>query len=547
MSREQSHKDIASSQEQLLAVGEKGRIIEYDGKVLIAKHERHRFRENGLSTRNIYPSDTVELPYNYNYISYEQTHELVNNYLVMLKRGIRPPSNTTGIELEGTFVNRRGELERDVFNKARQNSRNLNPELMESTGEFVTAPENGSYLKDPVQIANGLGKAIFEGIETAEEMDCRFVITSNPEVPGNQNNTNIPYLNRFAPIVKDDAYSYMQNIPQQTRNIYESVGRSVENILSPEHKTLDWPNQSTHIHSGIAQHDDEKMDPRVALVAAHIRLSPFAKIIRSTLYSTRYFYGKEFDAKDTRAQSRWLLHTTHETNLPNNYPQYVRESITSVINGDSPDISRFTGGHDRTRITPKKTVEDIGAPATPDARAVLAFALSQEIMNTLALEALQYSKGDETKALEYLQNTYGGLLTAQPGLGENSDHDWDIKFNKNGYSDPDINSQLKNTVILIERLGNEYPVLSINSKIVNCMLRNASYQPTELNLQSRLGIDENGKYDPLIPIKGLVSDHKKGMDPNELASIQHHASKKQAEALMNIETEGDLLVFYGLK
>lgn len=549
MSTENSHKYIANTDEQIIGYGENGKVITHNGSILVAKHERLRFRGNGLPRRNIYPSDTIPIPYSYDYVDYRETYLLVTHYLDLIKRGVRPHTNTTGIEIEGSFLNKEGQLQKDVFgeaSKATQHTANLHPELMESTAEFVTGINNGSHLRGPLQVANGLGQAVLYGIILAESMNCSYVITSNPEVRGEQGNTNIPYLRQFAPIVKEDARQHIADIPKETRDMYANVGRPVELILQSDSDCLDWPNHGTHVHFGVAQHEDGNIDPRVALVAAHIRLSPFVKVLRSTLYSSRHFYGEEFDVKDTRSYTRRLIHTAHDTQLPNNYPEIVHDSIASVIKGDSPDISRYTGGHDRTRITPKKTNEDIGAPATPDLRAVLAFALSQEIINTIAIEALQYTHGDEAKAIEYLHDTYGGLLTAQPGIGEGSDHEWDVKFNESGYTNTEIRDDLVNTIILIERVGNEYPLLNISTRIINHILTRCSTTPTETDLSRRLGIGQDGNYDPQIPIVGLVSDHKKGMNPKTMAGIQHHASKKQAEVLIQIKTEEDLLRFYGL-
>lgn len=543
-----THKNVAETNGVLLDNCETGGIIRDDrNHTLIFKHPKHRLHPNGVADTAVLRGDAVEIPYRYDrYIPMHETHKRCVDHLVMLKAGRRPAYSSTGVELENTLITQDLVLAENVFQESDNSNGQIRPELMNSTLEVATGLNNGTHLIGPVAVARGVGEAAMIAVQTAEKLDCLCDFSSTPSVNGNRHNTPIPYLDRFAPIVKADAAEHSGSIPPETKLIYDKSNMPVNEILAPDANSLDWPMLATHVHFGLVADNEGKIDPRVALVTGQILLSPMANVIRAALSSSRHLYGHEHNVRDARSIAKRLLHTTHESSIPDNYPTYVHDSISAVIDGRVPDISRFTGGHDRVRVvTPKGTIEDIGAPSS-DPRSQVALALAQEIIQVIAVEALAENHGDERAAIQSLTANYGDLLTPIPSIGDGSDHEWWVRFNENGYNDPEISEQTRKAVSIIERVGRECQILSTSSRIVNHLVACASDTPSNSGIAERLGINDDGKYDSTLKPTGLITDYKKGDITEETLKTQHLAMKRQAEEMQKIETEEKLLKFYGL-
>lgn len=537
--------------ESAIGIQQKGGIVLLpNGTIRLLKHDRFRYRHNGFGSE--YPfwgmGDTESLTtWPIEGIDRAQTAELCSTHLRLLSEGIRPSDNTTGIEFEGSMYDWKYNLmsvNDDVHNPLAEAA---HPELMHFTLESATNGEKG-HLVGPVQVAKGLGISVSTAYSLAESMEGSYVLSSVPE-GGDRSDGTItphPYLQLFAPIVRQQAALHSARIPQETLDLYREMGVDVQNELAQD-TDLNWPMQCLHIHQGVARHKNGEIDMRVALVNAHIRQTKFAKTIGFMLFGTTHMYSHKTDLHDVRSIAKRMLNTTHDSELPLSEQEYMVNAIGAVEEGTIHSKSRYpaSGQHDRVRIR-DLTVESIEYPISPDLRAILVATFAQEIMDTIAKEALVASNGDEVYALQLIQEKYGSIMETQTSLGEDSAHEWDVIFNKSGYKDPKILWAHKEMMRVINEVGRRYEPLRVNADLITHYAQSVTHPVDHPDLASRLGLTLEDQYDQTVPILGLVSEHKRGMKISELIDIQHKATKAQAASLSKVTSTEDLYRYFGI-
>ena len=529
-----------------------GGLVYVNGHVQQLSHANLRFSENGFGDTQFYNESHIrEFPFPLEEIPQIDTVMICQQHLEMLAKDIRPSTNTSGIEFEGAVYDQR-------FNLRSAHDPIVNPvdkdpqvELQHFTLERATEKNSGHYLQGPVEIAPALGRAILGAYKIVEQLNAYYVLSSVPEGGTWENGvqTNHPYLIQYAPFIKKHAAENADRIPPETVELYRSLSKNIQFELQKK-GDLNWPMQGTHYHLGLPVHlqnGKEVIDSRVALVNAHLRQTRFSKVLGLMLYGTSYFYGHQTNLKDVRSIARRALATTHDTSIPSTEEEYINMAITQVEKGLIPSTHRYpqNGQHGEFRIR-ERTIEDIGNSICSDLRAILAISFAQEIMDTIAKEVLVEAEGNETLAISLLKIKYGDVLETQSALGNNSSHEWDVEFNKNGYNNPKMLEAHIQVVRIVKNIGAKYPALKLNAKVVAHMMATVVKKVSNPNLQQRLGLDATGNYDCTLEIRGLVAEHKKGLTVEELIRIQHAATKAQAKALCKIETEDDLLKFFGI-
>lgn len=546
-----SVKESHLENQEIIGHQESGGIVNINNQNLFLRHQNWRYNQNlwGRDQFGFSKDDTSELGFHLVPLDTGITLNLVHQHLDYLKQGYLPPTNTKGVEIEGSIYDQQGNLT-EVHDQKFIIENDKHPELLKFTLERATNQNNGFHLQHPNQIAVALGQATIEGIKIAEDKNCLIIYTSVPEAGNFQDGevTKHPYLALAAPRVLKEALINQNNIPSETLETFSLLGIDILKYLERS-ENLNWPVQALHVHSGLPTHED-LVDPRIAYVSATLRLTELSKAVSFMLYNTSCLYSYETNLKDVRSIIRRLVSTTHDSQLPSTSDELISETLKQLETGLIHSPSRYpaTGQHDRVRSRMEKsfqTVESIDAPMCPDLRMVIAWVMFQSILDTLALEALSQSDGNEIQALNYLQEQYGTLLSYQPSLGQNSSYEWDLRFNQNGYNDPLLSNAVADSMAIINHFGNTYPAIKTNSSILIHALKSSISDVKDVDLARRLGL-VNGKHDPSISYKGIVTDHKLDYSKNELLLIQHEATKQQAVSLTRIRDDQDLLSFMGI-
>lgn len=549
----------SSKNAEILGKQQRGGILMRDEKPYALKHDIYRFTANpnrpwGHPDYGYTKSDLVPIHMFLDLPTHEQTLGAANRYLNEWMEGRVPLEATQGVELEGAVYKRGTTQLAPAYTNPKTNA---HPELMETTLETATgANPDGSYPTDMVSIARHIAQGILESHEVAEQNGNVVVHTSVPEggSPFENRNTPIPYLQAFAPRVLADTLAHGENIPPQVIEYYKKIGIGDIQSYLRDSGILNWPVNALHVHNGVPMIDGLG-DTRAAFAMAQIRNTEMAKILSFMLYNTAYCYGQDANTKDGRSIMRRLLSTAHGGNLPQSAEDYVHGAVVALEEGDIHSLARYPkhSQHDRTRIRMDGiTMESIDAPMNPDLRLVLGWTYINQIMNVIALDALNKTNGDESRVSKQLQEMYGEIMSPISALGEErSSFAHDLIFNKEGFNgkapwmQDSYRGILSKIVQVFETFANDYPGLRNYVTIVNSLIQNVGNPSGNQSLAEYMGI-ENGAYQPNGKNIGIITDAKKGLEVHELIDIQSKGTKLQAEALMRVQGDEDLLAFFGI-
>lgn len=552
-------KSAAEKGAQILGYQERGGIKVDNGKHYALKHHIHRFTKDtdqpwGHPDYGFTKNDLVPVGMHLDLPTREKTIKATEQYLHEWRQGSVPPEATQGVELEGAVYKKDTTHLASAYTDPEINT---HPELMETTLETATGKKtNGTYPADSVSIAKHIALGILEAHEVAEQNGNVVVHTSVPEggSPFENANTPIPYLQAFAPRVLADTLVHGNDIPHEVIDLYAKIGIADIKKYLNETGVLNWPVNALHVHNGVPTVDGLG-DTRAAFAMAQIRNTEMAKILSFMLYNTANCYGQDVGTKDGRSIMRRLLSTAHGGNLPQSAEEYIQGAVTALENGDIHSLARYPkhSQHDRTRLRMDGvTMESIDAPMNPDLRLVLGWTYINQIMNVIALETLHKAGGDESKVAQLLKETFGELMSPISALGsERSSYAHDLIFNSAGFEGKapwmsySYRDSMKQIVQVFEAYATKYPGLKTYVEIVNSLIDQMIKPFEKHSLEEYFGI-ESGVYYPNRLNIGIVTDSKNGYSVQKLITVQSKATKLQAEALMRVNNESDLLAFFGI-
>lgn len=536
-----------------------GGILVINNAPYALKHPYHRFTKDpskpwGHPDGGYTKADLVPILMHVDIPPMDESVRAISGVLEKLRQADISALPTQGLEIEGA-VYKKGIMQ--LAPAYKNPLHNPHAELMETTLETATGKlSNGEYPRSPVDLAQQVSLAVLEAHEQAELEGNTVVHSSVPEGgnPHDNRNTPVPYLQAFAPRVLADTVLNGGTIPLEAIDMYKKIG--IPDILTylQESGILNWPINALHVHNGVPM-IGEYADTRTAFAMGELRNTEMAKILSFMMYNTQHCYGENTGVKDVRSVMRRLLSTAHGGQIPDSAEQYVREAVTSLEEGSIHSLPRYPAHsqHDRIRIRMDGvTMESIDAPMNPDLRLVLGWAYMNQIMNVIALDAMEKTNGDETQVLPYLQGRFGELMNSISAMGKSqSSYAHDLVFNEKGYKGrapwmkKNYADSVQDIINIFEQYAIEYPAIKTYVAIANTLL-NSSVQPTRSkSLEEYFGI-ENGVYNPNGFNTGIVTDAKKGIGIQELITVQSKATKLQAEALAQISSDRDLLTFFGI-
>lgn len=542
----------------ILDYGEKGGIHIIGGIPYALKHNNYRFTQNhekpwGHENYGYTKADLVPVRMHLDLPQPSETVEAVKQWLEQMRAGIMPEGATQGVEIEGA-VYKKGTT--DLALAYKDANQNMHPELMESTLETATGTlSDGTYPNSPQRIAHEISVAFLEAQEQAE-LEGNVVVHTSVSEGGRANgnkNTDIPYLTAFAPRVLAETIKHGGEIPQEVKDYYAKIG--IPDVLEYLKKSgiLNWPVNALHVHNGVPM-IGEYADTRSAFAMAQVRNTEMAKIMSFMLYSTSYCYGADVGTKDGRSIMRRLLSTTHGGENPHSAEEYIHGAVQALEDGDIHSLARHPkhSQHDRTRIRMDGvTMESIDGAMNPDLRLVLGWTYINQIMNVIALDALNEVGRDESKVLSYLGTINGPLMKEIPTMGKESSYEHDLIFNKYGYAgkavwmDKSYEESIHDITKLFTFYAKKYPVIKTYVEIANHILNQVSQENKNVGLEEYFGV-ENGIYQPNGKNIGIVTDAKKGLSVQQLIDIQSRATRLQAEALVQVNDDRQLLAFFGI-
>ncbi|MCX6730582.1 MAG: hypothetical protein NTZ55_01930 [Candidatus Roizmanbacteria bacterium] len=552
-------KMAAAEGAKIIGKNPRGGILLVSGVPYALKYPYHRYTQNkehpwGHPDGGYTNADMSRVHMHLDIPQKEQTTEVVGRWLEQMKEGVIPIGATQGVEVEGVVYEGNSTRLAPAYSDA---SKNQHPELMETTLETATGTlPNGSYPNTPVTVAQQISLAIREAHEHADLNGNRVVHTSVPEggsVDQNKN-TPVPYLEAFAPRVLADTILHGGEIPQEVKSLYAKIG--IPDVLQYLENTgvLNWPVHALHVHNGVPM-IGEYADTRSAYAMAQVRNTEMAKIVSFMLYNTQYCYGVNAGDKDVRSKMRRLLSTTHGGETPQSAEEYVQKAVQALEDGSIHSLPRYPAHsqHDRTRIRMDGvTMESIDAPMNPDLRLVLGWTYINQIMNVIALDTLQQTGGDESQVLAHLGSQWGELMKPINAMGEeHSSYSHDLIFNKDGYTGhapwmkKNYADSIQDIISLFELYGNKYPAITTYVAIVKRLLTDSIKPKNIATLEEYFGV-ENGVYQANGKNHGLVTDAKQNYPVEKMIDIQSKATRLQAEALSQIQSDSELLQFFGI-
>ena len=551
-------KMAAPERAEILGYGQEGGIHIIQNLPYALKHNNYRFTKNhekpwGHEDFGYTKADLVPVKMHLDLPQSEETVLAVQEWLRAMRKGVMPKGATQGVEIEGA-VYKKGTT--DLALAYADANQNMHPELMESTLETATGTlQDGRYPNTPVSVAHEISIALLEAHEQAQLEGNVVVHTSVPEGGDifNNRNTDIPYLAAFAPRVLAETVEHGGEIPREVKEYYAKMG--IPDVLGylKSSGILNWPVNALHVHNGVPM-IGEYADTRSAFAMAQIRNTEMAKIMSFMLYNTAYCYGTDMGTKDGRSILRRLLSTAHGGESPNSAEEYVHTAVKALEEGEIHSLARHPkhSQHDRTRLRMDGvTMESIDGAMNPDLRLVLGWTYINQVMNVIALDALNEVKGDESKVLGYLKNSVGPLMNGVPAMGEKSSYKHDLIFNSNGYEGKaswmtkTYADSIKDITKLFDSYAKKYPAIHTYVKIANHILSRVVQKSEGTTLEEYLGI-ESGTYNANGKNKGIVTDAKKGLSIQQLIDIQSKATRLQAEALSQVNDESGLLAFFGI-
>lgn len=450
--------------------------------------------------------------------------------------------NTLGAELEGNLYSKDGTRLLPKYDGIHFTAENdQHPEKVDSMIEVATGTlVDGRLPSSPIEIAHTLAHAVLKGHEMAQIRDGLFVIASVPEGADSKQIrlTKHPYILKTNSNKSGKDMLWRNNIPEEALTIHKQVGL----------KDID-PFNAGHFHVGNPKiPESDLFDPRIAVGKGLIRLTQLNKISSLMLYNTQDYVGHHLEGiTDVRAIIRRVLRGTHDAEIPWNAYEYFQEAKTAVENGDVHSFSRYprSGQHDRLRIKEFGSDEDTDSPANPDLRHVLAKIFFNQLTEIPGYEAMEAVQGDEAKVIPYLQASHGEIFNIIPSLkGKDSSFQQDLLFNRERFAGKvqgvSFAEQIGQARAIIRQLGKNYPVFQTQARIVDHVYNVASQPPEE-----KVGLD--AYLDTASGMKpGIVTDYLyPTIEDNILARAE--GTRKQAEALLRVQDEKDLLTFFGIK
>lgn len=548
-----------TSEVQIIGYSDAGGIVNVNEQLCFLKANRYRFdgagggRENG----GYGIEDTAPIGYHLKVPDQNLSARLVEECLAQMEQGEMPKYLTAGVEVEASHFDHKHELLTRYDNGANKVKDAAHPELLSHIVETATGKtRDGVYPRTPVEVALALSAAIVEGYRIADSRGGILTYTSVPE-GGKSRDARLtphPYLIYFSPMVLRDAIKNLDHVPQAVIDLYREIDPNYIKTLI-ETNTLNWPMQALHVHTGVPQIEG-LADPRAAYAIGAVHKTAFAKVASLMLSNTRHIYGVDTGLRDVRSIARRLLATAHDSTVPPNAQLLMNDMVRALTEGEIHSASRYPakGQHDRVRLRADgsfKTLESIEAPMNPDLRLVLAWTYLNQVMNTIAIDALHNTHGDESRVLECLQGQYGSIFEEIPTMGPGSSYEYDLSFNQSGYAGKPPRSTC-NFVQMTEEIGSiltyygkRFPALRTHTDIVTHVLRQASSQPIHETLERYMGI-ANGDFNPYGGLSGIVTDYKAGIPVGDLLAIQNVGTNLQAQALANVSDETELLHFFGL-
>ena len=355
-----------------------GGVIRTDDGILVLKADRFRYNGNGFGREKgaFIEKDLSPLIYMIKVPDQETTKKNVLQHLEEIKDGDSP---TIGIEIEGAQIDRSHQLMPvDLSN-------NIHPELMQFTLESATQPKEGRHLQSPVEIAQALADAIIGSQRQASKQNGLILYTSVPEC-GNFEDGQVsthPYLQKFAPMVLQDALDDWKNVPGEVIKVYQDLEVDPYSYLRNT-GNLNWPVHALHVHVGSLPRIDNLINPRVAHIAGKLRQTIFSKIMSLSLFNSRFLYGKDTKLLDVRSIIKRLLSTTHNSQIPDTAQELVNQAIFELQEGKIHSLSRYPteGQHSevRFRMDGYGTIESIEGGMSPDLRQVLSWAFFNQML-----------------------------------------------------------------------------------------------------------------------------------------------------------------------
>jgi len=536
-----------------------GGILVINNAPYALKHPYHRFTKDptkpwGHPDGGYTKADLVPITMHVDTPSMDESAHAVSWVLEKLRQSDISALPTQGLEIEGA-VYKKGTMQ--LAPAFTDPSHNPHAELMETTLETATGKlPNGEYPRSPVELAHQVSLAVLEAHEQAELEGNSVVHSSVPEGgnPYENRNTPVPYLQAFAPRVLADTVLHGGTIPQEAIDMYEKIG--IPDVLTylQESGILNWPINALHVHNGVPK-IGEYADTRTAFAMGELRNTEMAKILSFMMYNTQYCYGADTGVSDVRSIMRRLLSTAHGGQMPQSVEQYIHEAVSALEEGSIHSLPRYPAHsqHDRIRIRMDGvTMESIDAPMNPDLRLVLGWSYMNQIMNVIALDAMEKTSGNETQVLPYLAGRFGELMNPIQAMGESqSSYAHDLVFNTKGYEGKapwmkkNYEDSIRDIMSIFEQYAIEYPAIKTHVAIANRLLNDVIRPLQSTSLEEYFGV-ENGVYNPNGLNTGIVTDAKKKIGIQELIDVQSKATKLQAEVLTQISSESDLLAFFGI-
>lgn len=545
--------------EGIIGTNPMGGIVLINSIPYALKHPHHRFTKDPLQPwghpgDGYTKADLVPMGMHVDVPPADVSLHAVSEVLSRLRQNDVSALPTQGLEAEGAVYKKGTTQLSPAYTDAAQNP---HAELMETTLETATGKlSSGEYPHSPVELARQVSVAILEAHEQAEFEGNKVVHSSAPEggSPYENKNTPVPYLQAFAPRVLADTIDHSQAIPQEAIDMYAKIG--IPDIVTylQESGILNWPINALHVHNGVPM-IGEYADTRTAFAMGQLRNTEMAKILSFMMYNTSYCYGVDTGVSDVRSIMRRLLSTAQGGSMPQSVEEYVHESVLALETGSIHSLPRYPAHsqHDRIRIRMDGvTMESIDAPMNPDLRLVLGWAYMNQIMNVIALDAMEKTNGNEMQILPYLQSRFGELMNPIQAMGESqSSYAHDLEFNAKGYEgrapwmSRNYGDSVRDIIQIFKQYAAEYPIIKTYVAIANKILEDV-IQPTQSHsLEEYFGI-ESGVYSANGLNTGIVTEAKKGVDLKRLIDVQSKATRQHAEALAQIDNEEDLFAFFGI-
>lgn len=548
---------------QILGYQKLGGILRLpDGRLGALKHDEHRYNHGskkpwGREGCAYMEADVVPIGYHMEVPPQHMSAETASEWLRLQEEGEAPAEATVGVEVEAVTYDGAGMSLATAHGPLFSLEQNGHPELLSHVLETATGktPE-GRYPRTAPETAYALAQAVNEAEEIAALQGKRLVYSSVPEGGnGTAEITPHPYLLAFSPKVLEATLDHQQVIPPEVIGLYRQIGIDIIPYLR-ETGILNWPVNALHVHNGVPQIEG-LADPRSGYAMAQVRMTELSKILSLMLYNTKHCYGVDTGLKDVRSLMRRLLATSHDSTLPPSAEEFIHDAVGALEKGEIHSLPRhpWQGQHDRIRIRmdgDKKTMESIDAAMNPDLRLVLGWIYGNELMNTLALDALKAVNGDESRVLPYLQSHYGDLLRPIPALGNDSSYSHDLLYNRSGYDAtvPWLNGRsyrelLRQSGAILQQVGSRYPALRNQADMVKHLIsQQTAHTAKPPGLAEYMGV-ESGSYMPNNCNKGLITDAK-NLPLDEIIAIQSEGTRLQAESLSSVRDATDLRAWIGL-